>query len=402
MSLHLVNALKRSWPCGLPAATLAGLLCACSHPDGDGQPRNDNNSDPVVRAIQGVKDQFAPSSRLAICNIGAERRGRELVLTGEVDRVEAKVEAVRAVERTGASVSDHIKVLPDERLGDQVWGIGCLSVASGREQPEHKAEMGTQVLMGEVVRVWKPSASASFRWYLTQSGDGYLSWLQQGTFVRCTREQADLWNSGPLLIVTAFEDRILERPDAEAQPVSDVVLCDLVRKTGEEGDWYKVELPDERAGFLPRKAAQDYGAWKQARRPSEENLERTARTFIGRPYLWGGNSPKGFDCSGFTKTVFFLNGIDLMRDSSQQARQGVAVPLDEDLSQLRKGDLLFFGRRARRGGPERVTHVGIYLGDKLFIQSSQRVRISSLDPKSPIREEYRIRSLLAARRVLKP
>ncbi len=395
-----VNALTRTWPCALLAATLAGVLCACSHVDGKTPRQSGDSSDPVARAIQGVKDQFAPSSRLAICNIGIERRGHELVLTGEVDRVEARVEAVRAVERTGARVSDRIKVLPDEKLGDQVWGIGCLSVASGREQPEHKAEMGTQVLMGEVVRVWKPSTNAVFRWYLTQSADGYLSWLQKGTFVRCTREQAEAWNRGPLLVVTAFEDRILERPDAEAQPVSDVVLCDLVRKTGEEGDWYKVELPDERAGFLPKKAAQDYGAWKQARQPTAENLERTARSFIGRPYLWGGNSPKGFDCSGFTKTVFFLNGIDLMRDSSQQARQGVAVPLDGDLSQLRKGDLLFFGRRPRRGGAERVVHVGLYLGDKLFIHSSERVRISSLDPESPIRDENRIRSLLKARRIL--
>jgi gamma-D-glutamyl-L-lysine dipeptidyl-peptidase len=384
----------------LLAATLAGMLCACSHLEGDSPQQSASSSDPIVRAIQGVKDQFAPSSRLAICNIGVERRGRELVLTGEVDRAEARIEAVRAVEGTGARVSDRIKLLPDERLGDQVWGIGCLSVASGREQPEHKAEMGTQVLMGEVVRVWKRSTNAVFAWYLTQSGDGYLSWLQKGTFVRCTREQAEAWNRGPLLIVTAFEDRILERPDAEAQPVSDVVLCDLVRKAGEEGGWYKVELPDNRAGFLPKKAAQDYGAWKQARKPTAENLERAARRFIGRPYLWGGNSPKGFDCSGFTKTVFFLSGIDLMRDSSQQARQGAAVPLDGDLSQLKKGDLLFFGRRPRRGGPERVVHVGLYLGDKLFIHSSERVRISSLDPQSPIRDENRIRTLLLARRIL--
>jgi cell wall-associated NlpC family hydrolase len=76
--------------------------------------------------------------------------------------------------------------------------------------------------------------------------------------------------------------------------------------------------------------------------------------------------------------------------------------LDADLSQLKKGDLLFFGRRARGDRPERVTHVGIYLGDKRFIQSAQMVRISSLDPQSPIREEYRIRSLLGARRVLAP
>jgi hypothetical protein len=382
------------------AVALAGMLCACAHLDGDSSKVSGTSADPVVRTLQGVKEKYAPSSRLAIFNVGAQRRGLELVLTGEVDRAEARIEAVRAVERTGTKVTDRITVLPEERLGDQVWGISCLSVASGREQPEHKAEMGTQVLMGEVVRVWKRSTNAVFAWYLTQSSDGYLSWLQKGTFVRCMREQVEAWNRGPLLIVTAFEECIRERPEADAQPVSDVVLCDLVRKMGEEGDWYKVELPDERAGFLPKKAAQDYGAWIQARQATAENIERTARKFIGRPYLWGGNSPKGLDCSGFTKTVFFLNGIDLMRDSSQQARQGVEVPLDGDLSQLKKGDLLFFGRRARQGRPERVVHVGLYLGNKLFIHSSERVRISSLDPQSPLRDENRIRTLLRARRVL--
>ncbi len=260
--------------------------------------------------------------------------------------------------------------------------------------------MGTQVLMGDVVRVWKPSTNAAFAWYLTQSRDGYLSWLQKGTFVRCSREDVDAWNQGPLLIVTACEDCILEQPQPDAQPVSDVVICDLVRKTGEEGGWYKVELPDKRTGFLPKKSAEDFAAWKQARRPTPENIERTARRFIGRPYLWGGNSPKGFDCSGFTRTVFYLNGIDLQRDSSEQALQGVAVPLDDDLSHLKKGDLLFFGRRSRRDGREKVVHVGIYLGNKLFIHSSEMVHLSSLDPQSPLRDEHRIRSLLRARRVL--
>src|SRR5208283_3237348 len=205
---------------------------------------------------------------------------------------------------------------------------------------------------------------------------GYLSWLQKGTFVRCTREQAEAWERGPLLLVTAFEECVRERPEADPQPVSDVVLCDLVRKTGEEGDWHKVELPDGRAGFLPKKAAADYAAWKQARRPTAENIERTARQFLGRPYLWGGNSPKGFDCSGFTKTVFFLNGIDLLRDASQQAEQGVALPLD--FNQLKNGDLLFFGSRRSRRMPGGIGHVGIYLGDKLFIHSSEMVHISSL------------------------
>ena len=76
------------------------------------------------------------------------------------------------------------------------------------------------------------------------------------------------------------------------------------------------------------------------------------------------------------------------------------MPLDDGLKNLKKGDLLFFGRPDRRTGGERITHVGIYLQDKLFIQSSVLVHLSSLDPDSPLADRRRIRSLLQARRVL--
>ena len=301
-------------------------------------------------------------------------------------------------ERPQAKSNRPALAQPAEELGDRVWGIACLSVASAREQPEHKAEMGTQVLMGNVVRVLKGSRI----WYYVEMADGYRAWVERGTIVRCTREQSEVWQHAPLHIVTALEGSILERPEMGAEPVSDVVMGDLVKRAGEAGDWLKVELPDGRAGFLPKKEAEEYGAWKQSRRPTPANIERTARTLLGRPYLWGANSPKGMDCSGFTKLVFYMNGIELKRNARDQAQQGVEAPLDRDLTQLRKGDLLCFGARAREGRPERVTHIGIYLGNKLFIQSSERVQINSLDPGSPIRDEHRSRSLVAARRILPP
>jgi hypothetical protein len=384
------------------ALALAEMLCGCAHLNTATPNQEAEEPSPAGLAIESVKGKYAPDSHLAIFSVGLQHSGHELVLTGDVDRVEARLDVVRAVERTGAHVTDRINVLPPQQLSNRVWGIACLSVANGRELPDHKAEMGTQVLMGESVRVWKQGTNVNFPWFLIQAPDGYVAWVEGGSIVRCSREQVDAWNRGPLLVLTAFEDRILERPQADAQPVSDVVMCDRLKKTGEEGDWYRVELPDGRAGYLPKKAAQDFDTWKQARRPTADNIERTALGFVGRPYLWGGYSSKGFDCSGFTEQVFYINGIDLVHSAAAQARLGVPVPLDNDLSQLRKGDLLFFGRRARGGRPERITHVGIYLGDKLFIQSSQRVRVSSLDPNSPTREEYRIHSLLAVRRVLTP
>ena len=283
-------------------------------------------------------------------------------------------------------------------LGDRTWGIACLSVASARRLPDHKSELDTQVWMGGVVQVLR--SNTNNLWYFVQTADGYSAWLERGTFVRCTRDEVVAWTNSPLMIVTTFEDIILERPEAEAQPISDVVVADLVKPLTRQGDWVQVELPDGRAGFLPAKSVQDYREWSSRRQPTADNIERTARSFMGRPYLWGGDSPKGFDCSGFTRLVFFLNGIGLHHNAAQQSHQGIPVPLDHGLSQVRKGDLLFFGRPAQDRQPERIFHVGIYLGDKLFIQASERVQISSLDPASPIRDEHRIRTLLSARRII--
>jgi len=374
-------------------AALAGMLAACSSTN-ERAPQSSQYI-AAVRAIQEVKAKYAPDPRLAIFTIGLTNQGGSLVLTGEVDRAQAKAETVIAVERTGARVTDRIAVLPAEALGTRAWGIVCLSVASGRLLPDHKSEMGTQIMMGNPVRLWKQSTN----WFYVQSADGYLAWLEKGVFIRCSHEELDAWGHAPRLIVTALEDMILEQPESGAQPVSDVVMSDLVKQIGVQGDWFQVELPDGRKGFLPKKSAEEYGAWKQGRRATPENIERAARMFLGRPYLWGGASPKGLDCSGFAKLVFYMNGIDLNRDAAEQAHQGSEVPLDADLTGLKKGDLIFFGRRMP-GRPERVIHAGIYLGDKLFIHSSERVQISSLDPSSPIRDEHRIRTLLHARRIL--
>ncbi len=392
--------MKTNWFLMVMALTAGGALVGCSNLENRGSGPDASAYQAATNAIRTVKVKYAPDAHMGIFKVGAEPRGGSLVLTGEVDQAQAKVDVVRAVERTGTKVTDQIQLLPEARLGDETWAISCLSVASAREQPEHKAEMGTQIWMGNVVRVLKRSSNAVFSWYQIQSADGYVAWVEKGGLVRCTRAQADAWQKGPLLMVTSFETQILEKPQTNALPVSDVVICDLVKKTGEDGEWYKVELPDKRVGYLPKSAAMDYAEWKESRKATADNIEHTAKMFVGRPYLWGGNSPKGLDCSGFAKTVFFLNGIDLNRNASEQALQGVELPLDDNLTNLRKGDLVFFGHPARRGHPERVTHVGIYLGDKTFIQSSQRVRICSLDPNSPDADDYRIESLIKARRVL--
>jgi len=358
---------------------------------------NTNAEPAALDALKLVKNKFAPDNHLAIFDLKPAQDGKKVVLEGEVDNPAAKTAALDAVKAAGFEIQDKITVLPQERLGDRNWGIATLSLVNMREKPGNASEMGTQAFMGSVLRVWKTQTN----WFQIQTADQYLGWTTGGSFVQCTREQAEAWQAAPLLIVTALEERILEQPSAGAPQVSDVVQCDLVKRIETNGDWLKVELPDGRAGYLPQAVVVDYTQWRSLRRPTPDNIESTAKSFMGRPYFWGCNSARGLDCSGFTKLVYYLNGVELNRNAAQQCLQGVEVPRDDDLKNLQKGDLLFFGRPDRRSGGERITHVAIYLQDKMFIQASVLVHQSSLDPASPLRDSrHNLRTLLHVRRVL--
>ncbi|HZM05727.1 MAG TPA: SH3 domain-containing C40 family peptidase [Candidatus Saccharimonadales bacterium] len=370
-------------------AILLTLAGGCSTPVTD--------PTPAIRvALHAVQEQFAPDRHLTIFDVSVRREGDQFVLEGNVDNPAARQAAIAAAKQTGARVRDQITLLPARKLGDRVWGIATVSVLNVREKPGHISELGTQILSGDVFRI----LNAQTNWFLVQSSDHYVGWVEGGGFMAGNAGMVQQWNDSPRLIVTAFEERILEQPDAEAAPVSDVVMGGVVQRVGENDEWDKVRLADGRTGYLPKKSVADFEEWRTTRRATPANIERTARSFLGRPYFWGGNSIRGLDCSGLTKLSFFLNGVALPRNASEQCHEGVEVPLDDNYAHLKKGDLLFFGHRAIASTPEKIVHTGLYLGDKKFIQSAGMVRISSLDPTSPLRDEHRIKTLLHARRIL--
>jgi cell wall-associated NlpC family hydrolase len=271
-----------------------------------------------------------------------------------------------------------------------------VSVANVKSKPSHMSDMVTQTVMGWPVRVL---GTAGGWHYVHTEPDGYLGWVEELQVTLVDEAGLRAWTEGARAIVTAPVAVATEAPAASATPVTDVVMGTLLRTSGGPAGWIAVELPDGRRGHVPAAAAQDYRVWLAATKPTAAGVERVALRFMGVPYLWGGTSSKGFDCSGYTKTVLRMNGIELPRDADQQGDTGTAVAIDDQMSALRKGDLLFFGSKATAERPERITHVGIYVGDGEFLHASGLVRRNSLLPPSPIFSESLRARLLRVRRV---
>jgi cell wall-associated NlpC family hydrolase len=368
------------------AATLGAALVGQS-------PQSVTAADIVGR----VKSQFAPDARIAVFTVQADVKENRIELVGDVEQPAAKEALLKAFKEAGlANVVDRIAVLPDPAMAAKPLGVVTVSVAVMKTKPSHASELGNQLIMGMVVKMLKSESG----WYFVQSlDDRYLGWMEPSHLTLTTKDQADALARGPRAIVTSLFAFVRERPSPDGAPVCDLVVGDVLSTTGRSAGWTTVQLPDGRKGFVADADTADYQAWKASRKITPEAIEQTARRFVGVPYLWGGTSAKGFDCSGYLKTVFRLNGLELQRDTDQQANEGMAVPTDNDFAEAKKGDVLFFGPRA---GVTRITHTGIYLGGKLFIHCAGMVKLNSLDPASPLYSENLLKRVVKVRRYATP
>lgn len=304
-----------------------------------------------------------------------------------------------------------------------------LSTIYMRQKPDYESALETQELMGTVVEI----VGEQGYWREIVSPQPYRAWATEKGLVEMTEEELKAYKEAPKVMFTGSYGHIYMEPSFKAATLCDLVGGDLLRlaeyeesgagkyngaetvlqdnKIKLKGKWTEVMLPSGRKGHVPTKELKPhYGFMSIAQGEGDagsidahttEAIIAQAEKLLGSPYLWGGMSAKGVDCSGLVRISHIMNGILLPRNASQQINCGDRVPMpvnprfrddrsdaqafkEEMLARvqnLRRGDLVFFGTPASEPGKKpRITHVGIYLGEGRIIHSSHMVRINSLIP----------------------
>lgn len=247
------------------------------------------------------------------------------------------------------------------------------SVANVYAEPTFASEVVTQAILGETPKVLDQRG----KWFQLEQWDGYQGWV----YHFCLAKNPQFLVQEEWMSVNAPMAPIREAPSDEALPLRDAVFGARLPLLARNEPWVQVALPDGQSGWLQNEPLALTGTQR-------DQVMQIAMRFLGVPYMWGGKTPKGFDCSGFVQTCFKAVGVHLPRDAHQQNEFGDLPTVT--IEDARPGDLLFFSEQ----GP-RVTHVAISLGDGGIIHAAGWVKSESLDEASsrynrPLRGSFTI------------
>lgn len=356
----------------------------------------------IVATIEESKSKFAPDKRTKLVELTAADviKNIYLIQTTETEAASFIKEKLRT---NPAQIA--IRLFPDTSVDSHSTGLINLSVANLRTKPGHASEMATQALLGTPVDILQ-KANGEYR---VRTPEGYISWIPTSSVKAMTPEELQEWKTGKKIIYTEDFGKSYSKPDSKSQRISDLVYGNILSLKKELPKYYEIAYPDGRIGYIAKNEAILLDNWLNTRRLTEENVLKSAETMMGLPYLWGGTSVKGVDCSGFTKTAFFMNGYVIPRDASQQVLAGDKVDIldnnghfniEKALKNLKPADLLFFAAGKANNPNARVTHVAIYIGGGEFIHSAGTVRINSILKKAPNYDDFQTRTVVAAKRYL--
>lgn len=230
-------------------------------------------------------------------------------------------------------------------------GISRLGVIPVRATASDKAEQVTQLLFGDHYTV----KEITDKWLKIEIyNDQYIGWIDRKQFHAITDAYFDQINLSNYKVCTDLVASILYHKNLVPVTIGSVIPIST-------NELFKIE---EHLGFNGE-------AKSLSERRDFEYCRGVAMKYLNAPYQWGGKSPFGIDCSGFTQMVFKICGYTLLRDASQQATQGKGVA---QFSEAVPGDLLFFSNEQKS-----ITHVGILFENQTIVHASGKVRIDLID-----------------------
>lgn len=327
--------------------------------------------DRFTRDLDDVRRRWVPDRRLGVFEVTIDGKA----LAGRTTSREA-LEHVRQMAAAAGLRSD-VRALPDVPAAE-THAVVTAALAPLTREPVISSERTSEALHGEVVTVLERQDA----WLRVRTEDGYVAWLHGGYV-----------NVGPEAWAADWGDR------ASARALGAVIQADAVcirlpafaRVTTGWDD--VVELADGRRGRLVTGAIRsllELGAEARLAQPHELAL----RWYAGAPYLWGGRTDWGTDCSGLVQNIWRARGVELARDSDLQFVQGGEVATASDGARYESGDLLYFASNGR------VTHVAMWMGGGRVVHSALSrggVGIDSVYGDSPMARRLQ-RELVGVRR----
>ena len=230
-----------------------------------------------------------------------------------------------------------------------MFGICNLSIIPLRIEPSDRSEIVSQVLFGEHFEILEQNK----QWAkIKLKFDNYEGWVDAKQFQNITKIQFENLSEEPIVLNSDLIEYI-NTPNNSLMPIPLGASLSFLNHKDINTDNFDFE-GTKITGIKPK-----------------SNLINTSFMYLNAPYLWGGKTPFGIDCSGFTQMVYKLNGYHLLRDASQQALQGEALSFIEESE---PGDLAFFDNEEGK-----IIHVGIIMDDNYIIHASGKVRIDRLD-----------------------
>jgi len=234
-----------------------------------------------------------------------------------------------------------------------------------RKRPSHRSELGSQLLAGEIAQVIRRTPDGA--WWRVAGPDGYRGWARSWGLRALTAGEVASWKRRASVRVAVPYAVVRKRPAGAI--LLPVYLHSRLAPLGRRGVWRHVELAGGSRGWIENR----YLAARGAKPRASGTL---IRKLLGVPYLWGGRTTMGLDCSGFVQMVLLERGFEVPRDAHDQWKAAKRLPKG---SRPRAGDLAFFGPPKGRVG-----HVGIMLDQGAYAHARGSVRINSLDQANPL------------------